>query len=217
MFRKPKKGEDVTAIAHQSPLLPHTNIFRLHGSLPLAGRVASLKGFTSDNSKPKAKDKLGHSPEKLSTVASSEAHSAVLLCTSVASRGLDLPLVRAVIQYDLPTENGAAEYVHRVGRTARAGKGGEAWSFVAPSESAWVEWIEGNMGNAIPHASGPNRPKDEDAKGGVKLEPVSVQDVLKRGFGGAGSEFEDRATQVQISFEQWVLKSRTVRIISTDT
>jgi len=215
MFGKPKRGEDVTAIVHQSPLLPHTNIFRLHGSLPLANRVASLKGFTSDNSKLKAKH--GHSPDKLSTGASSEAHSAVLLCTSVASRGLDLPLVRAVIQYDMPTENGAAEYVHRVGRTARAGKGGEAWSFVAPSESSWVEWIEGNMGNTTPHISGPNGPKDEDAKGSVKLEPVSVQDVLKRGFGGAGSEFEDRATQVQISFEQWVLKSKAVRIISADT
>ncbi|KAG1770612.1 P-loop containing nucleoside triphosphate hydrolase protein, partial [Suillus placidus] len=66
----------------------------------------------------------------------------ILLCTSVASRGLDLPFVRAVIQYDLPTEGGATEYVHRVGRTARAGKGGEAWSIVAPSESQWVNWVE---------------------------------------------------------------------------
>ena len=213
---KPENVEaEEVAIVHQSPLLPGTDIYRLHGSLTLATRVASLKGFTSHTSKPG--DNFRRSPTKVSNPASSEAHSAVLLCTSVASRGLDLPLVRAVIQYDLPTENGAAEYVHRVGRTARAGKGGEAWSFVAPSETAWVQWIEGNIGNPISEASEPNGLNDEAAKGSVKLEPVSVQDVLKRGFGGAGSEFEDRATQVQLSFEQWVLRSKMVCVLGTCT
>ena len=60
----------------------------------------------------------------------------------MAFRGLDLPLVRAVIQYDLQAEGGATEYVHRVGRTARAGKGGEAWSIVGPNEVGWVKWVE---------------------------------------------------------------------------
>lgn len=210
-IRPPEKSEAGTAaIVQHSPLLPGTNIYRLHGALPLATRMASLKGFTSDNFRNK--DKHQHSQSL--TPAPPEAHSAVLLCTSVASRGLDLPLVRAVIQYDLPTENGAAEYVHRVGRTARAGKGGEAWSFVAPSETEWVEWIEGNMGNVVAQASGSGERKGEAAGGSVRLEPVSAQDILKRGFGGAGSEFEDRATQVQISFEQWVLRSNMVCVVN---
>ncbi|KAI0344702.1 DEAD-domain-containing protein [Trametopsis cervina] len=183
---KPQKpvGEKVEV---QSPLLPDTSIFRLHGSLPLQTRLASLRGFSSvPSTKPGAK-----------AVPSSQC--SVLLCTSVASRGLDLPLVRAVIQYDLPTESGANEYVHRVGRTARVGKGGEAWSFVAPSEVEWVKWVQGKMGGG---------PEDAPSKKNITLEQVSIDSVLKKGFGGKGSEFEARATEVQLSFERWVLRSK---------
>jgi ATP-dependent RNA helicase DDX31/DBP7 len=112
-----------------------------------------------------------------------------------------LPLVRAVIQYDLPTEGGATEYVHRVGRTARAGKGGEAWSMVSPSESEWVKWVEGKM-------RGDETAGDEDRN--ITLSGVSVEDVLQTGFGGKGKECEARATQVQLSFENWVLRTKEV-------
>ena len=167
-------------VALRSDLLPSASIYRLHGSLPLQTRLASLRGFSSV---PKV-------------TSDSTPESSVLLCTSVASRGLDLPLVRAVIQYDLPTESGATEYVHRVARTARAGKGGEAWSFVAPSEVEWVKWVTDRMNGGSP--DGP------DAKS-VSLEAISVDSVLKKGFGGRGTEYEDRATEVQLSFERWVL------------
>ncbi|KAG2079151.1 hypothetical protein BDR04DRAFT_1146860 [Suillus decipiens] len=63
--------------------------------------------------------------------------SSILLCTSVASRGLDLPLVHAGIQHNLPPVGGATEYVHKVGRTARTGKGGEALSIVRRKESIY--------------------------------------------------------------------------------
>ncbi|KAJ3536253.1 hypothetical protein NM688_g6865 [Phlebia brevispora] len=172
----------------KSPLLPNTSIFRLHGSLPLQTRLASLRGFSSTR------------PGKASERSSST--SSILLCTSVASRGLDLPLVRAVVQYDLPTEGGATEYVHRVGRTARVGKGGEAWSFVAPSEAEWVKWVEGKMHGDT---------AEQEAKN-VSLESVAVDDILKKGFGGTGKEFEERATEVQLSLERWVLKDKQVRL-----
>ncbi|KAF7376333.1 RNA helicase [Mycena sanguinolenta] len=168
----------------RSALLPDTSIFRLHGSLPTPTRLASLRGFSGSSAKGK-----GPAPSA----------SAVLLCTSVASRGLDLPLVRAVIQYDLPTEGGATEYVHRVGRTARAGKGGEAWSMVSPSESEWVKWVEGKM-------RGDETAGDEDRN--ITLAGVAIENVLRSGFGGKGNEYEGRATEVQLAFERWVLRNK---------
>ncbi|KAF9469941.1 P-loop containing nucleoside triphosphate hydrolase protein [Collybia nuda] len=175
---------DNETMAVTSPLLPDTSIYRLHGSLPTSTRLASLHGF-STTTRPDA-----------------QPSSAILLCTSVASRGLDLPLVRAVVQYDLPTEGGATEYVHRVGRTARTGKGGEAWSIVSPSETEWVKWVEGKMrGEEKDIVSG-------DAKRNIALTGVGMETILKGGFGGVGNDFEKRATDVQLSFERWVLRNK---------
>ena len=156
-------------VSLNSPLFPWTSVHRLHGSLPLGTRTSSLAAFSAPSS-----------------------HPSILLATSVASRGLDLPLVRAVVQYDLPTEGGVNEYVHRVGRTARAGKGGEAWAFVAPGEADWVSWVEEKMGAV--------------GEKGVRMSQVGVEDVLKKGFGGKGYEYESRATDVQLAFERWVLQ-----------
>lgn len=181
-----RRGERVEA---KSALLPDASIFRLHGSLPTPTRLASLRGFSAV---PNAKSKHPVSP------------SSILLCTSVASRGLDLPLVRAVVQYDLPTEGGATEYVHRVGRTARAGKGGEAWSIITPSESEWVKWVEGKMQGDIKD----DAPGDE--KRNITLDGVAIESVLRNGFGGKVVEYEERATDVQLSFERWVLRRKEV-------
>jgi superfamily II DNA/RNA helicase len=64
----------------------------------------------------------------------------VLIATDVASRGLDIPSVDLVVNYDLPQD--PADYVHRVGRTARAGRGGRAISLVSQFEVALVQSIE---------------------------------------------------------------------------
>ncbi|KAJ9118255.1 hypothetical protein QFC22_004166 [Naganishia vaughanmartiniae] len=169
-----KKDEQV---ALNCALLPSTSIMRLHGSLPVATRRSSLQAFASPGSEQDANK------------------NSILLCTSVASRGLDLPLVKAVIQYDLPTEQGINEYVHRVGRTARVGRGGESWAFVEDHEQGWVDWAETGMSN-----------KGDQ----VQLRQVAVEDVLRRGFGGGSAkshiEYEARATQVQLAFERWVLE-----------
>lgn len=55
-----------------------------------------------------------------------------LICSDLIARGIDLPDVSHVISYDIPTD--MRKYVHRVGRTARAGKSGDAWSLVEDQE-----------------------------------------------------------------------------------
>lgn len=64
----------------------------------------------------------------------------VLVATDIAARGLDVDDVSHVINYELPNE--PESYVHRIGRTARAGAGGIALSFCDPSERAYLRDIE---------------------------------------------------------------------------
>jgi len=70
----------------------------------------------------------------------SKAKGGVLICTDVAARGLDLPFVDWIIQYDPPSE--LSEYVHRVGRTARSGRKGSALLFLTPEEQEYVALLK---------------------------------------------------------------------------
>ncbi|EEB85126.1 DEAD/DEAH box helicase [Roseobacter sp. GAI101] len=87
----------------------------------------------------------------------------VLVATDVAARGLDIPDVKHVYNYELP--NVPDNYVHRIGRTARAGKDGAAIAFCAPDEMGELKDIQKTMKIAIPVASGrPWEPMEEPAK-----------------------------------------------------
>ena len=72
----------------------------------------------------------------------------VLVATDVASRGLHVPDVSHVINYDLPQD--AADYVHRIGRTARAGAAGDAISFACETYAFSLPEIEDYIGHRIP-------------------------------------------------------------------
>ena len=93
-----------------------TKIFSLHGKMDNKRRVKTLEAFRQ------------HTPGL-----------AVLFCTDLAARGLDIPNVDWILQYDAPLDPDF--FVHRVGRTARAGNKGKALVFLAPHELKYTEFL----------------------------------------------------------------------------
>ncbi|KAI5670438.1 hypothetical protein M9H77_10802 [Catharanthus roseus] len=98
----------------QIPALKNISIFSLHGKMKQTAREKALASFTS-------------------------LSSGILLCTDVGARGLDIPGVDCVLQYDPPQDPNV--FVHRVGRTARMGRQGSAIVFLLPKEEAYVEFL----------------------------------------------------------------------------
>ena len=72
----------------------------------------------------------------------------ILIATDVASRGLDIPHVDVVLNYDIPTHS--KDYIHRVGRTARAGRSGKAITFVSQYDIELYQRIEHLIGKKLP-------------------------------------------------------------------
>lgn len=71
----------------------------------------------------------------------------ILVATDIAARGLDIPLLPHVVNFELP--NIAEDYVHRIGRTGRAGANGEAISLLSSDELEYVKSIEKLLGNKL--------------------------------------------------------------------
>ncbi|KAJ3293323.1 hypothetical protein HDU79_000432 [Rhizoclosmatium sp. JEL0117] len=80
----------------------------------------------------------------------------ILIATDVGSRGLDIPFVEVVFNYELPAD--AADYVHRVGRTARAGKGGLSVSLVTERDIDILQNIEGKINKKLEEYPVPEKP-----------------------------------------------------------
>ncbi len=103
--------------------------------------------------------------------------TSILVATDVAARGIDIPGVSHVYNYNLPEV--AEAYVHRIGRTARAGRGGEAVAFCAPDEKPLLRQIQKLLNMDIDVAGG-----DPSARMGLDDEPAAPP---QRGRGGRGS------------------------------
>lgn len=74
--------------------------------------------------------------------------NSILVATDVASRGLDIPHVDVVLNFDIPTHS--KDYIHRVGRTARAGRSGRAITFVTQYDVELYQRIEALIGKKLP-------------------------------------------------------------------
>lgn len=85
----------------------------------------------------------GKMPQKKRTKHYDEfvaATAGLLVCTDVVARGIDLPDVDWIVQYDPPQDPNF--FVHRIGRTARAGRSGSALSFLSANEDAYVNFLK---------------------------------------------------------------------------
>ncbi len=118
-----------------------------HGCEKLS-KVLEKKGFAADS----IHGNKSQGQRDRALRAFKEGKVRVLVATDVAARGIDIPDVRFVYNYDLP--NVAENYVHRIGRTARAGADGCAVALVAPDEMIELQDIEKTMKETIPTASG---------------------------------------------------------------
>ncbi|XP_051522411.1 ATP-dependent RNA helicase DDX54-like [Myxocyprinus asiaticus] len=95
----------------------------------------------------------------------------VLLVTDVAARGIDIPLLDNVINYNFPSK--AKLFLHRVGRVARAGRGGTAFSLLCPDEVPFVYDLHLFLGRPIQLAQ-PDHPQDAD--GVIGRVPQTILD-----------------------------------------
>ncbi|KYG19264.1 DEAD/DEAH box helicase [Bradyrhizobium sp. AT1] len=115
------------AIVHKSLQKHGFSVGALHGDMDQSARTAALEQF-----------RKGELP--------------LLVASDVAARGLDIPEVSHVFNFDVPHH--ADDYVHRIGRTGRAGRTGTAISIVTPLDQKSMVAIEKLIGQSIPRAEG---------------------------------------------------------------
>lgn len=112
----------------------------------------------------------------------------VLVATDIASRGIDVKAIELVVNYDLPDD--LDNYVHRIGRTGRAGHQGKAVTFAMPDQYLEVARIERMIKKALPVVEHPDVPSakfpERGAPSSSRLNPRA------RGFGGGGGGFGRR-------------------------
>ncbi|NWI13045.1 DDX31 helicase, partial [Crypturellus soui] len=157
---------------HSSGSSTHLQFLRLHGSMEQEERTEVFQEFL--------KSKTG-----------------ILLCTDVAARGLDLPQVTWIVQYNAPAS--PAEYIHRIGRTARIGCHGNSLLVLAPSEAEYVSLLASHKINVSE----------------IKMEKVLSSLMKDNRFklprsgnkkpcGRDPQQVRERATVLQTKFENYV-------------
>jgi superfamily II DNA/RNA helicase len=127
-----------------------------------------------------------------------------MVATSVCARGLDIKHIKVVVNYVCP--NHSEDYVHRVGRTGRAGNKGTAYTFILPEECMYaadlIRALE-NSNNTVPDAL---RKLDEEYQQKV-LDGEIEKRKTNMGFSGKGFEFNDEEANKVKDFRKALSKA----------
>jgi superfamily II DNA/RNA helicase len=129
------------AVLHKSLVKHGFNAGALHGDLDQSTRTATLERFRNGD-------------------------LAILVASDVAARGLDIPDVSHVFNYDTPHHS--EDYVHRIGRTGRAGRSGQAFTIVTPADAKSLDAIQRLIGAEIAWLDGASLPPEPE---GLRAEP----------------------------------------------
>jgi ATP-dependent RNA helicase RhlE len=126
---------------------------RIHGNRSQGQRTAALAGFKN-------------------------GHYKVLVATDIAARGIDIEALGHVVNFDVP--QAPDDYIHRVGRTARAGEVGDAFTFVAPDEQNDLRAIEKAIGKRLPQITIPDFDYNARPEGRLEI-PIGERIAAIRG------------------------------------
>lgn len=147
-----------------APFLENALVFKLHGLLSQPVRTSTLSAFIKCPS------------------------PAVLFCTDVAARGLDIPNISLVVEYDPPFL--VDDHLHRIGRLARVGADGHATLYLLPVEETYVLALR-NV-----HKS---------------LDVIDYKEVLKQFLGDKKDDWDTHATTWHLNVERWLLEDEAAK------
>ncbi|WP_168774330.1 DEAD/DEAH box helicase [Stagnihabitans tardus] len=131
----------------------------IHGDLDQSQRTRTLEGFRDGTLR-------------------------LLIASDVAARGLDIPAVSHVFNFDVPTH--PEDYVHRIGRTGRAGRLGKAFTLAVPADDKYIGQIESLLKMAIPRADLPEGALEGASENSDRARTSSSRGGSSRGRGESG-------------------------------
>jgi len=156
------------ALLHRSLLRHKLNAVALHGDLDQSARTAALDAFRNGEAK-------------------------ILVASDVAARGLDIPAVSHIFNFDVPHH--PDDYIHRIGRTGRAGLSGTAITLVAPADGKAVAAIERLTGQPIPSMGAPTPTADLENHPAQSERSQSERHYGVRKHGGRPERHRGRHSQ----------------------
>lgn len=160
------------------------NAAGIHGDLSQARRISVLKRFRAG---------------KLD----------ILVATDVAARGLDISGVTHVYNYDIPQDPDS--YVHRIGRTGRAGQNGSSITFVTPNELGYMRTIEQLTKKKMTSLRPPS--DDQALRGQLKIAKTKIEDLMKEDL----SKYTDDASELLENYSAIDLVSAFLKNLSKDS